>query len=94
MVKIDHKNLTGFLTTKELNRRQVQQAETLAEYYFEIKHTESSNNVKADALSQKLKLQGNKEVIGAILRQNSNGKIRYNYLQLVATSKVLELDQL
>ena len=23
MVKIDHKNLTGFLTTKELNRRQV-----------------------------------------------------------------------
>ena len=44
MVKTDYKNLTGFLTIKELNRRQVQQAETLAEYYFEIKHTKGNNN--------------------------------------------------
>ena len=34
----------------------------------------------------------NKEVTGAILRQNSNRKIRYNHPQLAATSKVLELD--
>ena len=35
-----------------------------------------------------------KKVTEAILRQNSNRKIRYNYLQLVITSKVLELDWL
>ena len=34
----------GFLTTKELNRRQVQWAETLAEYYFEIEYIKGSNN--------------------------------------------------
>ena len=41
----------GFLTTKELNRRQVQWAETLTEYHFKIKHTKGSNNIRADALS-------------------------------------------
>ena len=56
IVKTDYKNLTGFLTTKKLNRRQVQQAETLAEYHFEIKYTKGSNNARADALSQKSKL--------------------------------------
>ena len=35
----------GFLTTKKLNRRQVKWAETLAEYYFEIKYIKSSNNI-------------------------------------------------
>jgi len=36
MVKIDHKNLIGFLTTKELNQKQVRWAEMLTEYYFKI----------------------------------------------------------
>jgi len=36
MVKTDYKNLTGFLITKELNRRQVRWAEILIEYYFKI----------------------------------------------------------
>ena len=45
-----------------------------------------------DILSQKSELEGNKKVIKAILRQNSNKKIKYNHLQLIATSKVLELD--
>ena len=34
IIKTDYKNLTGFLTTKELNQRQVKQAEILAEYYL------------------------------------------------------------
>ena len=34
----------GFLTIKELNRRQVWWAETLVKYHFEIKYTKSSNN--------------------------------------------------
>ena len=51
IVKIDYRNLTGFLTIKELNKRQVYQAETLAEYYFEIKYTKGSNNIRADTFS-------------------------------------------
>ena len=43
-----------FLTIKELNKRQVRQVQTLVEYYFEIKYTKSSDNVRVDTLSQKL----------------------------------------
>ena len=50
-VKTNYKNLTGFLITKELNRRQVKQAEMLSEYHFKIKHVKGINNTKADALS-------------------------------------------
>ena len=45
MVKTDYKNLTGFLTIKELNQKQVYQVKTLAEYYFKIKYTKGSNNM-------------------------------------------------
>ena len=38
-VIMDYKNLVRFLITKELNQRQVKQAEKLIEYYFKIKHT-------------------------------------------------------
>ena len=55
-VKTDHKNLIGFLTIKELNRRQVRWAEMLVEYYFEIQHTKGTDNAKADALSRKVEL--------------------------------------
>ena len=35
-----------------------------------------------------------KKVTEAIFKYNNNNKIRYNYLQLVVTNKVLELDWL
>ena len=68
IVKTDYKNLTGFLTTKELNRRQVWWVKTLTEYYFEIEHTKGSNNTKADVFSWKLEFSGDKEVTKAILK--------------------------
>ena len=40
----------------------------MAEYHFKIKHTKGSDNARVDVLSQKSKLQGDKEVTGAILR--------------------------
>jgi transposase InsO family protein len=86
-VVTDHKNLTGFLTTKELNRRQVRWAEELAEYHFEIEHTKGTENARADALSRKTELQGDKSVSGAILRMDTDGRIRYNHPQLKATSE-------
>ena len=45
MVKMYYKNLIGFLTIKELNKRQVLWVETLIEYYFKIKYTKGTNNI-------------------------------------------------
>ena len=56
MIKTDYKNLRGFLTTKELNQRQVRWAEILAEYYFEIEYIKSTDNAKVNILSRKAKL--------------------------------------
>jgi len=56
MVKIDYKNLIGFLIIKKLNQRQVRWAEILIKYYFKIQHTKGTDNTQADALSRKAKL--------------------------------------
>jgi hypothetical protein len=53
---MDYKNLMGFLTTKELNQRQVKWAEILAKYYFKIKHIKRINNIRIDVLSKKAEL--------------------------------------
>jgi len=87
VVKTDYKNLTSFLITKELNRRQVKWAEMLTEYYFEIKHIKGLDNARADALSRKEELQRNNKISGALLKSDKNGKIRYNHPQLLETYK-------
>ena len=53
---MDYKNLTKFLTTKELNYRQVRWAKMLIEYYFKIEYIKSTDNIRADALSRKVEL--------------------------------------
>ena len=53
---MDYKNLTGFLTTKELNYRQVKWVEILAEYYFEIEHVKGTDNIRVDILNRKAEL--------------------------------------
>ena len=87
MVKTDYKNLTGFLTTKELNRRQVRQAEMLTEYYFEIQYTKGIDNARVDALSRKAKLQNDEKLLGAILRKDEDRLVRYNYPKLAVIKK-------
>ena len=57
----------------------------LIEYYFKIQHTKGTKNVRADALSRKAELQNNKKPLGAILRKDKDGLIRYNYLKIAAT---------
>jgi len=59
----------------------------LAEYYFEIKHVKGTDNTKADAFSQKAELQGNDKMSGTLLQLKKDGKIWYNYFQLVRTYK-------
>jgi len=56
IVKTDYKNLIGFLTIKELNRRQVRWAKILVKYCFKIKHTKGTDNTRVDALSRKAEL--------------------------------------
>jgi hypothetical protein len=90
IVKTDHKNLTGFLTTKELNRRQVRWAEMLAEYHFEIEHVKGTDNARADALSRKAELQGSEKPSDAMLRMDEDGKIRYNHPKLAAVHEAPE----
>ena len=49
----DHKNLEYFVTTKQLNRRQVRWAQLLANYDFVVKYRPGVQNGKADALSRR-----------------------------------------
>ncbi len=53
---MDYKNLMGFLTIKELNKRQIKWAGMLIEYDFKIKHIKGTGNIKADALNRKIEL--------------------------------------
>ena len=96
---MDYKNLTGFLTIKKLSYRQVRQAEMLSEYYFEIQYIKGTKNVRVDILSRKVELQNNEKLLGAILRKDEDGLIRYNYSKLAAitegrTYKTLKSNQL
>ena len=57
----------------------------LIEYYFKIQYTKGIENARVDVLSRKAELQNNKKPLGAMLKKDSNGLIRYNYPKLVAT---------
>ena len=56
IVKTDYKNLTRFLTTKELNYRQVRWVKMLVEYYFKIEHVKGTDNARVDILNKKTEL--------------------------------------
>ena len=56
IIKTDYKNLIRFLTTKELNQRQVRWVKILVKYYFKIEHVKGIDNIKANILSRKVKL--------------------------------------
>ena len=92
IVKINYKNLTGFLIIKELNRRQVRWVEELVEYHFEIEYMKGTDNAWVDVLSRKAELQGDEKVTEAIFKIDSNSRIYYNYPQLVAVYKVLKAE--
>jgi len=62
----------------------------LVKYYFKIKHIKGTDNARADTLSRKVELQSKEKIKGVILRIDNNGKIRYNYPQLITTQEELE----
>ena len=67
---MNYKNLIGFLIIKELNRKQVRQAEMLTEYHFKIQYTKGTKNARVDALNRKVKLQNEEKPLGALLRKD------------------------
>jgi transposase InsO family protein len=75
-VLTDHKNLVYFTTTKELNRRQVRWAETLATYNFRISYVKGTENARADALSRKPEYLENKtHESHAVLKQDGDSLV-------------------
>jgi len=94
-VYTDHKNLTYFMTTKELNRRQVRWWEKLAEYNMKIQYTKGSDNGRADALSRRPDYM--KDITpdsGAILQENKDNITIRRSLNLTAHIVENELGQL
>jgi hypothetical protein len=89
-VYTDHQNLTSFMTTKKLNRRQVRWAEGLADYDFKIIHRPGSLNGAADALSRRSDLREDGTSIShdPILRKEPDGTLRYNHPQLAKIGAV------
>jgi hypothetical protein len=72
----DHKNLTHFTTTKQLNRRQVRWSEMLGQYKFRIVYTPGKDNGRADALSRRHDIVGKKTKVEiAILKENEDGSL-------------------
>ena len=49
----DHKNLVLFMTTKELNERQVRWSETLSQYDIKLEYRPGKEEGKPDALTQR-----------------------------------------
>ncbi|TQV90159.1 pol protein [Cordyceps javanica] len=75
-VYTDHKNLTSFLTTKDLNKRQIRWYKTLTDYNFEIIYHKGSENGRADALSRREDLKSEEQVDNApLLRTTKDGNL-------------------
>ena len=72
----DHKNLTTFTTTKELNRRQTRWMELLGQHKFKITYTPGKDNRTADGLSRRQDLYVDKTTTNkAILGYDSKGNL-------------------
>jgi hypothetical protein len=87
-VYTDHKNLVYFTTTKELNRRQVRWAETLATYNFRISYVKGTENARADALSRKPEYLSNKTNESRIILKHDGDSLVFNTQQLAATTRL------
>ena len=82
----DHKNLIYFMIIKVLNRWQVWWSEKLSNFNFEVHYQKESENVKTDALSQRLDYIKNKsQMIQSVLSQQQNKTIIYNTQIITAT---------
>jgi len=86
----NHKNLLHFITTKELNRRQVQWFEKLEQYKFKILYILEKENDKADALSRRSNhIKTKKSFNQSILKINNDESLSINKHELNAILRIL-----
>jgi len=84
----DHRNLTYWTTTKQLNRRQVRWSETLASYDFQILHVKGSENGRADTLSRQPDYsEGIKPAPASILQQHGEALMYHQPMTVAATDE-------
>ncbi|KAF5020439.1 hypothetical protein F66182_7518 [Fusarium sp. NRRL 66182] len=77
-VYTDHQNISHFLTTQELNQRQLRYAKYLCEFDFVIIHCKGSDNRQADAISRRPDYDtGTVKVKDQLLEKNENGELRF-----------------
>ena len=86
----DHKNLTWFFTTKELNRRLTRWWEELAPYDLRIIHTPGKDNAQADALSRRPDHEGTERIVNSILTPGEDGSYTVNQYIKVTTRQNLQ----
>ncbi|EXV01030.1 reverse transcriptase domain protein [Metarhizium robertsii] len=90
-VYTDHKNISHFATTQQLNGRQIRWAEYLSEFDYEIIHRKGSENGRADALSRRSDYDtGVPTATGQLLELNKDGNFQQR--QLNAILKVQDED--
>lgn len=87
-VYTDHKNLSGFLTTKDLNRRQVRWYETLSTYNFKIHYVKGSENGRADALSRKEQYKDRESKTSATFFKQDEEGITLNQQEILAITRI------
>jgi hypothetical protein len=86
----DHKNLTRFLTTKELNGRMVRWYEKLSGFDLEIRHCKGTENSRADALSRYPHNDGSKDNNFPILKDAGDGSLRIAAITMDTWNKELQ----
>lgn len=86
-VYTDHKNISHFATTQELNGRQLRYAEYLSEFDYVIIHRKGSENGRADAISRRPDLEEAKiQHTGQLFRQTPEGHLEQ--LQTITLGRI------
>ena len=90
----NHKNLLQFITTKQLNQRQVRWSKLLEQYKFKIQYTSKKENDKANALSRRTNYMKTKKVFNHnILKINNDETLFVNRHEVNTTLKIMRDDK-
>jgi len=90
IILTNHKNLLHFITTKELNKRQVRWFKKLRQYKFKILYILEKENGKADALSRRSNhIKTKKSFNHNILKVNDDESLLINKHKLNAILRIL-----
>jgi hypothetical protein len=90
IILTNHKNLLHFITTKELNKRQMRWFEKLEQYKFKILYTLRKENGRTDALSRRSDHMNTKKSFNqSILKINNDESLSINKHKLNAILRIL-----